>query len=231
MIGTPTDLVDAQGRLLGKLQRTTFGEAWPAPGSKETTQFRAPGQYADPETGLHYNRFRYYDPEVGRYISPDPIGYRGGLNLFAYGPNPIGWQDRYGLDFASLTGAPASFGAFANTRTNNDGQQGYPSGGGAVAPGRNTAPGAEKGRNDSCGEQKFAQDLLNFNKTPQGQSVPVNKRKYKLEGQRAPCPRIHRAVGPDLYGSGKTAKERELMNASQPLAPSPGWRPRAWSGS
>jgi RHS repeat-associated protein len=46
--------------------------------------WRWPGQYADPETGLHYNRFRYYDPEAGQYLSPDPIGLRGGLELYSY---------------------------------------------------------------------------------------------------------------------------------------------------
>jgi RHS repeat-associated protein len=43
-----------------------------------------PGQYYDPETGLHYNYFRYYNPQTGRYITPDPIGLEGGINLFAY---------------------------------------------------------------------------------------------------------------------------------------------------
>ena len=45
---------------------------------------RFPGQYFDKETGLHYNYFRYYEPETGRYISPDPIGLAGGINVFEY---------------------------------------------------------------------------------------------------------------------------------------------------
>ncbi|MFB1630536.1 RHS repeat-associated core domain-containing protein, partial [Pseudomonas sp. AP-1] len=55
------------------------------------------GQYHDHETGLHYNRYRYYDPRVGRFVSQDPIRYTGGLNLFAYTPNPIFWVDTRGL--------------------------------------------------------------------------------------------------------------------------------------
>ena len=54
-------------------------------------------QYHDHETGLHYNRHRYYDPQVGRFISKDPINYAGGLNLYAYAPNPTGWVDPLGV--------------------------------------------------------------------------------------------------------------------------------------
>jgi RHS repeat-associated protein len=57
---------------------------------------RFQGQYLDRDTGLHYNTFRYYDPDVGRFISPDPIGLMGGMNLQAYGPNPVSWVDPLG---------------------------------------------------------------------------------------------------------------------------------------
>ncbi|WP_134928790.1 RHS repeat-associated core domain-containing protein, partial [Pseudomonas protegens] len=43
------------------------------------------------------NRYRYYDPEVGRFVSKDPISYAGGLNLYQYAPNPILWLDPLGL--------------------------------------------------------------------------------------------------------------------------------------
>ena len=62
-----------------------------------TNPIRFQGQYHDPETGLHYNRYRYYDPAVGRFISQDPIGYAGGLNLYAYAPNTVEWIDPLGL--------------------------------------------------------------------------------------------------------------------------------------
>nr|WP_218059112.1 RHS repeat-associated core domain-containing protein [Gilliamella apicola] len=57
---------------------------------------RYAGQYADNETGSHYNTFRYYDPEVGRFTQQDPIELMGGINLYAYAPNPLGWVDPLG---------------------------------------------------------------------------------------------------------------------------------------
>ncbi|MDA8457043.1 DUF6531 domain-containing protein [Acidovorax sp. GBBC 3334] len=59
--------------------------------------FRFQGQQFDEETGLHYNRFRYYDPGIGRFVSEDPIGLFGGINLFAYSPNSLNWIDPRGL--------------------------------------------------------------------------------------------------------------------------------------
>ncbi|WP_197432258.1 RHS repeat-associated core domain-containing protein, partial [Pseudomonas lundensis] len=63
---------------------------------------RFQGQYHDHETGLHYNRYRYYDPQAGRFISKDPISYAGGLNLYAYAPNPVEWVDPLGLQNETL---------------------------------------------------------------------------------------------------------------------------------
>ncbi len=58
---------------------------------------RLPGQYEDSESGLYYNRFRYYSPQDGGYINRDPIGLLGGDNLYDYPRDPLGWVDPFGL--------------------------------------------------------------------------------------------------------------------------------------
>jgi RHS repeat-associated protein len=105
--GFPERLVDAQGNIAATLVRSAFGEVTYAPGSTTATPVRKLGQYCDDETGLCYNRWRYYDPEAGRFISPDPLGLEGGLNVYGLGVNPIRWDDPLGLstDLSDRTGA------------------------------------------------------------------------------------------------------------------------------
>nr|WP_242457321.1 RHS repeat-associated core domain-containing protein [Escherichia sp. 93.1447] len=76
----------------GRMQADLSG-----PGGFEQN-LRLAGQYYDRESGLHYNLFRYYDPDVpGRFLSSDPIGLAGGINLYRYAPNALGWIDPLGL--------------------------------------------------------------------------------------------------------------------------------------
>ncbi len=58
---------------------------------------RHQGQIYDKETGLYYNRHRYYDTDIGQYLSSDPIGMAGGLRPQAYVFNPVDWVDPLGL--------------------------------------------------------------------------------------------------------------------------------------
>ena len=101
-LGTPQELTDHNGNVAWTGQYKAWGEVteqrsdW-ARHKGLTNPLRFQGQYHDHETGLHYNRHRYYDPQVGRFISKDPICYAGGLNLYAYAPNPTGWVDPLGL--------------------------------------------------------------------------------------------------------------------------------------
>ena len=73
------------------------------PVAKEHLQpIRFQGQSFDTETGLHYNRFRYFDPDLGMFTTRDPIGLMGGNNVFQYAPNPTGWIDPFGLSAESV---------------------------------------------------------------------------------------------------------------------------------
>jgi RHS repeat-associated protein len=101
-LGTPRVLTDASGSVAWKAAYTPFGEAVISVQMVENP-FRFPGQYYDQETGLHYNYFRYYDPTTGRYVTPDPIGLEGGINLFAYAAsNPINAIDPGGKKLISV---------------------------------------------------------------------------------------------------------------------------------
>jgi RHS repeat-associated protein len=101
-LGTPQELTDSQGNMAWTAQYKAWGQVteqrseW-ARQHGVMNPIRFQGQYHDHETGLHYNRYRYYDPGVGRFVSKDPISYAGGLNLYSYAPNPIGWMDPLGL--------------------------------------------------------------------------------------------------------------------------------------
>lgn len=101
-LGTPQELLDDTGRVvwLGRYrawggEKTVWRET-PEP-NEVGNAIRFQGQYHDEETGLHYNRYRYYDPGSGRFVSKDPIGLRGGLNVWQYADNPTGWIDPLGL--------------------------------------------------------------------------------------------------------------------------------------
>ncbi|TDC78965.1 DUF6531 domain-containing protein [Streptomyces hainanensis] len=97
LVGTPTELVDASGTLAWRTRSTLWGTtAWPSD-STAYTPLRFPGQYLDPETGLHYNLNRHYDPETARYSSPDPLGLAAAPNAVAYVRNPHTVSDPLGL--------------------------------------------------------------------------------------------------------------------------------------
>ncbi|ECY9927598.1 hypothetical protein F7786_19735 [Salmonella enterica subsp. enterica] len=100
--GSPEALTDSDGvvkwrqqwpaRLWGRERHEVLKDAH---GVMQNLRFQ--GQYLDRETGLHYNLFRYYDPNCGRFTQPDPANLAGGINLYQYAPNPLGWIDPFGL--------------------------------------------------------------------------------------------------------------------------------------
>ncbi|MGW7453518.1 RHS repeat-associated core domain-containing protein [Streptomyces sp. NPDC054787] len=97
LIGTPTELIDESGDIAWRSRATLWGATAWTRDSSTYTPLRFPGQYYDPESGLHYNLFRHYDPESGRYTSPDPLGLAPAPNPVAYVDNPNGGCDPLGL--------------------------------------------------------------------------------------------------------------------------------------
>ncbi|WP_240555260.1 putative T7SS-secreted protein [Streptomyces albus] len=97
LVGTPTELVSEEGEIAWRTQSTLWGTTTWHTASTAYTPLRFPGQYYDPETGLHYNYLRYYDPETARYASPDPLGLEPAPNPLAYVSNPHAWVDPRGL--------------------------------------------------------------------------------------------------------------------------------------
>ncbi|MFI9119354.1 putative T7SS-secreted protein [Streptomyces bikiniensis] len=97
LIGTPTELVDESGELAWRTRSTLWGTTTWTRDATTYTPLRFPGQYFDPESGLHYNYFRYYDPESARYLSQDPLGLAPAPNPATYVHNPHRWSDPLGL--------------------------------------------------------------------------------------------------------------------------------------
>ena len=97
LIGTPTELVDLDGALAWHANMTLWGAPVAQEQGGASCPLRFPGQYHDPEMGLNYNYFRYYDPTNGRYKSNDPLAIVAGPNPHTYVLNPTGWTDPLGL--------------------------------------------------------------------------------------------------------------------------------------
>lgn len=99
-VGTPQTLSNERGECVWEMTLDTWGTALAIQASDnllEQTNLRFQGQYYDSETGLHYNRYRYYEPHSARYMSKDPIGLFGGLNNSSYVNDPNQWVDPMGL--------------------------------------------------------------------------------------------------------------------------------------
>lgn len=115
LVGTPTELIDESGLLAWHSRSALWGTTTWTSTSTTYTPLRFPGQYFDPESGLHYNYFRYYEPETAHYLSPDPLGLAPAPNPAAYVPNPHTWADPMGLSGCKTFKAGSSLGDVANT--------------------------------------------------------------------------------------------------------------------
>lgn len=99
-LGTPCTVLNGQGKMVWQHFADPFGlavaDSQPIADSFDNP-LRFQGQYFDAESGLHYNRYRYYSPQQQRFINQDPIGLAGGINPYQYAPNPVNWIDPLGL--------------------------------------------------------------------------------------------------------------------------------------
>jgi len=104
-LGTPQEMTDHTGAIIWKAEYKAWGECKAEKAKSNffenseiiSNNIRFQGQYFDEETGLHYNRYRYYLSYLGRFISKDPLGLLGGENKYLYAPNPLKWTDPLGL--------------------------------------------------------------------------------------------------------------------------------------
>lgn len=96
-LGTPWELTNEKGQVVWSAVYDVYGRVDQLQAAQTTNQLRFQGQYEDPESGLYYNLFRHYDPQLGRYFNQDPAGLVGGLNPYAYTWNPVNWVDPFGL--------------------------------------------------------------------------------------------------------------------------------------
>ncbi|WP_422630979.1 RHS repeat domain-containing protein [Pseudomonas hunanensis] len=120
LAGLPEQLSSSDGKTIWQNDHQGLGNTpseWHSPQQAREQNLRFQGQYLDRETGLHYNTLRFYDPDIGRFTTSDPIGLEGGLNLYRFAPNTNTWFDPLGLSplfpgegeagvFGKLPGAP-----------------------------------------------------------------------------------------------------------------------------
>ena len=97
--GMPEELTDEASEIVWECSYQLWGKPIQEIAHREIQQnLRYQGQYLDRETGLHYNTFRYYDPDIGRFTEPDLIGLLGDINLYQYAPNALLRIDPWGLN-------------------------------------------------------------------------------------------------------------------------------------
>ncbi|AZF39530.1 Rhs family protein [Pseudomonas sp. R4-39-08] len=141
-LGTPQELTTPEGEIVWSAHYRAYGEISRLDVGKVDNPLRFQGQYFDQESGLHYNRHRDYNPDIGRYLTPDPVKLAGGINAYRYVPNPTGWVDPLGLskcpggDGCKPGNEPLDP---ANTALVNDGEAELPKAGGAQRAARYSA--------------------------------------------------------------------------------------------
>uniref|UniRef100_UPI0028EB92DD RHS repeat domain-containing protein n=1 Tax=Pseudomonas grimontii TaxID=129847 RepID=UPI0028EB92DD len=127
-LGTPQELTAPDGEIVWSAHYRAYGQISRLDKGTIDNPLRFQGQYFDQESGLHYNRHRYYNPDIGCYLTPDPVKLAGGINVYQYVPNPTGWVDPLGLSKCPGNCDPAKSPESSSSNANvNEGQPPLPS--------------------------------------------------------------------------------------------------------
>lgn len=184
--GAPQLLVAGDGRILARLEGRAFGRVTYEPDSYASdaataTDLRFYGHIEDPETGLFYNRYRHYDPDTGRYLSPEPLGLMGGLSPFGYAANdPVGMVDPDGLAVISTAHAgpdqsPTVSGAGASKSARHGHANIHPAVRGALVPNKDL----ENRTGETCAEPVAVSEYLRDWETKNNNGKTLNPKSKK----------------------------------------------------
>ncbi len=175
--GVPAAVSDSAGKIVWQLHLSPYGEAEVWDPHSLNFELRYPGQYFDAESGLCYNGYRMYDPQIGRFTTPDPIGLQGGPNLYAYPANPLTEVDVLGMAKASQSksGCPKRIGDLFKKGKAKTRQKGSSS--------KKTGSADKKSRNAKAQRRGGAYGSLD---NPQGQKK-IGKGTWAVERNHTPA--------------------------------------------
>ncbi|MGK3998166.1 RHS repeat-associated core domain-containing protein [Sorangium sp. So ce1024] len=203
-IGTPEHLIAGDGRVVGELRRSAWGATETSPGSQATTALRFRGQLHDPETGLHYNRYRYYDPDIGRYLSEDPHGGLPDANVYRYCVNPVTGVDPLGLahhataTFTPRNGQPIAlnggqpFSSSYDCEPDDYSRQYNAENG--ITPFRNLTARDEDGNLVHRTSDTEAQIIRDLERRRDEEGLELDGGHLEIDGQLPPCSSCHRRM-------------------------------------
>jgi RHS repeat-associated protein len=193
--GKSSELTNVNGTVHWRGCPSVWGNTWVEHGARGSHQpLRFQGQYFDGETGLHYNLHRYYDPDAGRFTSQDPIGLRGGVNVYRYAPNPLGWADPLGLMGVGLNYLSAASPSCAFGRNVDLGSGTF----GVLANGTLGGYAARVG-NLTINPSDMARDIQNSPNYRRGQSIMLFACNTGRDGERSFGQKLADHTGEEVY--------------------------------